>query len=67
MPGARPGSNAYDAKRARLRKYLEDNGIASDEAADDMANEMLRLDKPGVMRGDRGLGPKGERRRDERR
>ncbi|MDG4787003.1 phosphatidylethanolamine-binding protein [Micromonospora sp. WMMD1102] len=64
MPGPRPGSNAYDVERARLRKHIDDSGRrANDSKADDTANRYLREDRgrPGFVRGERGLGPKGER------
>jgi len=65
MPGPRPGSNAYDIKRARLRKALEDSGQAVDQEANTVANEILQEDRgeQGILRGERGLGPKGERER----
>ncbi|MEV1289396.1 phosphatidylethanolamine-binding protein [Micromonospora sp. NPDC049679] len=68
MP-ARPGSNAYDIKRARLRRSLENAGQAVDDDANDVANEILQEERghEGVVRGERGLGPKGERERGERR
>jgi hypothetical protein len=68
MP-ARPGSNAYDIKRARLRHSLENAGQATDDDANDVANEILQEERghEGVVRGERGLGPKGERERGERR
>ncbi|MFB9238328.1 phosphatidylethanolamine-binding protein [Plantactinospora siamensis] len=67
MPGPRPGSNAYDVQRARLRKQLENSGAANDKKADEAANKVLQSDRGqrGVLRGDRGLGPKGERDRGE--
>ncbi|MEE6260061.1 phosphatidylethanolamine-binding protein [Plantactinospora sonchi] len=63
MPGPRPGSNAYDVERARLRKRVENSGRANDKKADETANRYLReqQDRPGFVRGERGLGPKGER------
>jgi hypothetical protein len=69
MPGPRPGSRGYDSKRARLRKELENQGRAADQEANALANEILQEDRghEGVVRGDRGLGPKGERGRGERR
>jgi hypothetical protein len=68
MPGPRPGSHAYDVKRARLRKLIEDSGRAADQEANAVANQILQEDRGqrGVLRGDRGLGPKGERPRGER-
>jgi hypothetical protein len=67
MPGPRPGSHAYDIKRARLRKLIEDSGRAADQEANAVANEILQEERgqQGVLRGDRGLGPKGERGRGE--
>ncbi|MEO3747593.1 phosphatidylethanolamine-binding protein [Plantactinospora sp. B5E13] len=67
MPGPRPGSNAYDVERARLRKRIENSGRANDKKADEAANRELReqQDRPGFVRGERGLGPKGERGRGE--
>lgn len=69
MPGPRPGSNAYDVARARLRKLIENSGRAADAEANAAANRILREDRGqrGVLRGERGLGPKGERGRGERR
>jgi hypothetical protein len=69
MPGPRPGSHAYDVERARLRKLVEDSGRAADSEANEVANRILQEDRDqrGVVRGERGLGPKGERRRGERR
>lgn len=69
MAGPRPGSHKYDIKRARLRKAIEDSGRAADQEANAVANEILQEERgqPGVLRGDRGLGPKGERARGERR
>lgn len=69
MPGPRPGSSGYDAKRARLRKLIENSGRAADQEANDVANQILQEDRGqrGVLRGDRGLGPKGGRGRGERR
>ncbi|GAB3807295.1 phosphatidylethanolamine-binding protein [Micromonospora zhanjiangensis] len=68
MPGPRPGSNKYDIERARLRKGIENSGRASDKEANEVANRILRQEHgPGFVRGERGLGPKGERRRGEKR
>lgn len=69
MPGPRPGSRAYDTERARLRKLIENSGRAADDEANAVANRILQEDRGqrGVMRTDRGLGPKGERARGERR
>lgn len=71
MPGPRPGSNAYDVKRARLRNHIENSGRAGQTAtgrrtekeADAAANRILREERGqrGFVRGERGLGPKGER------
>ncbi|MFY1635052.1 phosphatidylethanolamine-binding protein [Solwaraspora sp. WMMB335] len=63
MSGKRPGSKGYDRQRARLRKELEDSGQANDAGADDRANEILQDERgrQGVLRSERGLGPKGER------
>ena len=67
MPGPRPGSKAYDTERARLRKLVEDSGRAADQEANETANRILQEDRGqrGVLRGERGRGPKGERGRDE--
>lgn len=69
MAGPRPGSHAYDVKRARLRKLIENSGRAADQEANDVANEILQEERGqrGFVRGERGLGPKGERGRGERR
>ncbi|MFY1670648.1 phosphatidylethanolamine-binding protein [Plantactinospora sp. WMMB334] len=64
MPGPRPGSNAYDVERARLRKRIDNSGRrGNDDKAGDAANRYLREERgrPGFVRGERGLGPKGER------
>ncbi|GGM07541.1 phosphatidylethanolamine-binding protein [Micromonospora yangpuensis] len=63
MAGPRPGSNAYDKQRARLRTAVENSGRATDSEANDVANQVLREDRGqrGVVRGDRTYGPKGER------
>ncbi|BCJ67889.1 phosphatidylethanolamine-binding protein [Polymorphospora rubra] len=63
MSGKRPGSHGYDIKRARLRNKIENTGVAPDGRADELANRVLREDerRTGVLRGTRGLGPKGER------
>jgi hypothetical protein len=68
MAGPRPGSHHYDVKRARLRKLIENSGRAADQEANTVANQILQEDRGqrGVLRGDRGLGPKGERARGER-
>ncbi|HEY8534057.1 MAG TPA: hypothetical protein VIL44_09345 [Micromonospora sp.] len=68
MP-ARPGSKRYDIHRARLRNALDNAGQAVDADADAVANEILRErhGRAGIVRGERGLGPKSERARDERR
>jgi hypothetical protein len=62
MPKPRPGSQAYDIQRRRLRNLLDEEGVA-DNRADKRANEILQKERghAGVLRGDRGLGPKGER------
>lgn len=67
MPGPRPGSNAYDVKRARLRKLIENSGRAADQEANRAANRILREDRGqrGILRSERGRGPKGERGRNE--
>lgn len=67
MPGPRPGSNAYDVKRARLRKLIENSGRATDQEANAVANRILQEDRGqrGVLRTERGRGPKGERGRHE--
>ena len=67
MPGPRPGSKAYDTERARLRKLVENSGRAADQEANETANRILQEDRGqrGVLRGERGRGPKGERRPDE--
>lgn len=67
MPGPRPGSNAYDVKRARLRKLIENSGRAVDQGANRAATRILQEDRGqrGVLRGERGRGPKGERGRNE--
>lgn len=61
MPGPRPGSNAYDIERARLRKHLEDSGQAVDQGANELANKILQDERgqAGLLRGDRGQGPLG--------
>jgi Raf kinase inhibitor-like YbhB/YbcL family protein len=62
MPKARPGSNAYDIERARLRKHLEDSGQAVDSQANELANKILQEERgqAGVFRrSDRGQGPLG--------
>ena len=63
MSGKRPGSKGYDIQRARLRKELENSGQANDSGADERANEILQDERgrQGVLRTERGLGPKGER------
>lgn len=59
----RPGSHKYDIKRARIRKQLEDEGIASDQDADEEANRRLQQDEEHRPRatGERARGPEGER------
>ncbi|TDB81167.1 MULTISPECIES: phosphatidylethanolamine-binding protein [unclassified Micromonospora] len=63
MPGPRPGSNAYDKERARLRDLIEQSGRAADQEANQVANRILQEDRGqrGMARGDRTFGPKGER------
>lgn len=63
MPGPRPGSNAYDKQRARLRKLVDNSGQAADQDANDTANQILQdeQDRPGIARGERTYGPKAER------
>lgn len=67
MPGPRPGSNHYDRQRARMRKRIEDLGRAPDQNANKLANKVLQEDRDqeGILRTERGLGPKGERGRGE--
>lgn len=67
MPGPRPGSKAYDTERARLRNLIANSGRSSDKEADTVANRILQEDRGqrGVLRTDRGRGPKGERGQDE--
>ena len=59
----RPGSHKYDIKRAKIRKRMEDEGVASDAEADERANEELQRDEHYRPRraSDRAAGPKGER------
>lgn len=63
MAGPRPGSHAHDVQRARLRKRLEDTGEAVDKEANERANKILqeKRGQEGILRSERGLGPKGER------
>ncbi|WP_327037934.1 phosphatidylethanolamine-binding protein [Micromonospora maris] len=64
MPGPRPGSNAYDKQRARLRNALDNSGRGvTDERADEAANRILQDDRGqrGIARGERTYGPKGNR------
>ncbi|MEU4570335.1 phosphatidylethanolamine-binding protein [Micromonospora sp. NPDC023956] len=63
MAGPRPGSNAYDKERARLRTLVENTGQAADDDANEVANRILRKEqgRRGVVRGERTFGPKGER------
>ncbi len=58
----RPGSHKYDTERARTRKRLENEGVASDKAADERAKEELRERgmRPAKAT-ERAEGPKGER------
>jgi hypothetical protein len=60
----RPGSHKYDIQRSRLRNRLDDQGIP-DKRADEAANEILQEERghEGILRSERGLGPKGERER----
>ncbi|GAB3504235.1 hypothetical protein GCM10027575_09120 [Phytohabitans suffuscus] len=62
----RPGSHKYDIKRARYRDRFDNRGIP-DKHADEAANRTLREERGlrGVLRSERGLGPKGERGRGE--
>lgn len=62
MPTPRPGSHKYDIERSRIRNRLDNQGIP-DKRADEAANEILQKDRGqrGILRGERGLGPKGER------
>jgi hypothetical protein len=58
----RPGSHKYDIKRRRLRKELEDGGIAPDAKASEQANKELQDDPPRTLprsRNGRILSPKG--------
>ncbi|MDM4719111.1 phosphatidylethanolamine-binding protein [Micromonospora sp. WMMA1363] len=64
MAGPRPGSNAYDKQRARIRNAIDDSGRhVPDRKANDVANRILQQDRGqrGVVRGERIYGPKGER------
>ncbi|MBQ1075976.1 phosphatidylethanolamine-binding protein [Micromonospora sp. C31] len=64
MPGPRPGSNAYDKQRARIRNAIDDSGRrVPDDKANDVANRILQSDRGqrGIVRGERTYGPKGER------
>ncbi|MEV6693791.1 phosphatidylethanolamine-binding protein [Micromonospora sp. NPDC051196] len=64
MPGPRPGSNAYDKQRARLRNTIDNSGRGNaDERADEAANRILQGDRGqrGIARGERTYGPKGNR------
>ncbi|NRQ36740.1 hypothetical protein HII36_33620 [Nonomuraea sp. NN258] len=65
----RPGSNAYDKKRARLRKDMEHKGLSEQELSK-RVNKKLQSDadkQPRKVGGDRAEGPKSERpRRGER-
>jgi hypothetical protein len=65
MTRPRAGSHGYDIQRARLRKRLDNEGIP-DQHADKLANEILQEEqgKRGFLRGERGLGPEGERERE---
>ncbi|MFP3966381.1 hypothetical protein SMC26_29010 [Actinomadura fulvescens] len=59
----RPGSHKYDIERARTRKRLENEGVATDREAGRLANEQLEQDEHNRPRkvGERADGPKGER------
>ncbi|MFC4017471.1 phosphatidylethanolamine-binding protein [Micromonospora sp. GCM10011542] len=64
MPGPRPGSNAYDKQRARMRNEIDGSGRRTNDAkADKVANRILQEDRGqhGVIRGDRTFGPKSDR------
>ncbi|SCL36551.1 hypothetical protein GA0070616_5517 [Micromonospora nigra] len=64
MPGPRPGSNAYDKQRARIRNAIDESGRrVPDHKADDVANRILQDDRGqrGFARGDRAYGPKSGR------
>ncbi|GIJ76472.1 hypothetical protein SAMN05443287_10212 [Micromonospora phaseoli] len=64
MPGPRPGSNAYDKQRARLRNAIDGSGRRMpDQKADEAANRILQGDRGqrGIVRGERTYGPKGNR------
>jgi hypothetical protein len=57
-----PGSHKYDIKRRKLRKELEDDGIAADGTASKQANAELQDDPPRTLprsRNGRILSPKG--------
>jgi hypothetical protein len=59
----RPGSHKYDIRRRKLRKELEDKGIAPDAEADQRANADLQRNPRNRIRGATGrrLTPKDER------
>ncbi|HEX2313669.1 MAG TPA: hypothetical protein VHJ17_08055 [Thermomonospora sp.] len=59
----RPGSHKYDIKRAKTRKRMEDEGVASDRRAGEQANRELQRDERMRPRKatERAEGPKGER------
>jgi hypothetical protein len=59
----RPGSHKYDIKRRKLRKELENQGIARDAAAGERANTELQRDPRNLTRGGTGrrLTPKSGR------
>jgi hypothetical protein len=59
----RPGSHKYDIKRRKLRKELEDQGVASDAEATEQANAELQRNRRNrtQSRTARRLTPKGER------
>jgi hypothetical protein len=58
----RPGSHKYDIKRAKIRKRIEDQGVAADAEADRLANKELQkrpTRRPRRATG-RAAGPKGK-------
>lgn len=59
----RPGSHKYDIERARTRRRIEDEGVATDAGAGEQANRELQRDEHRRPRkaGERAEGPKGER------
>lgn len=60
----RPGSHQYDIERTKVRKRLEDEGVAADQDAGKLANRELQEDEEHRPQkaSDRAEGPKGERR-----